>query len=305
MIINFNGRAIDPTNDFTFKYIFGNPAHSHLTLHFLNGIMRQLGRPQFRSLEITNPFRLADFSGGKDVVLDVCAIADDSHEVQVEMQIRMHAELPERMLDNWTRLYSRQLKKGENYDRHRPVYALWIINEAFGDDGDWLRLFELRDAGGVRLSDHLNILLLDLAAWRGLRGTAAGGIIDGELGDWLELLGSPQTVDAADLGLFAHPCMEEVQDIMATMSRSDRAWYLNEYRRKAILNQRSLEKQAYLEGKQAGEVIGEQRGKIEGKIETARQFLALGVPLETVLAATGVSQEQLADNRLPDVTQPD
>jgi hypothetical protein len=64
MKLIFNGREVDPTNDFVFKYIFGNPSRRHLTLDLLNAVMRQAGRPEFTRLEILNPFRLSDFEGG-------------------------------------------------------------------------------------------------------------------------------------------------------------------------------------------------------------------------------------------------
>ena len=40
MRLMFNGRVVDPTIDFVFKKILGDPAHSNLTLHFLNAVMR-------------------------------------------------------------------------------------------------------------------------------------------------------------------------------------------------------------------------------------------------------------------------
>jgi predicted transposase/invertase (TIGR01784 family) len=291
MTINFDGRTVDPTNDFTFKYIFGTPAHSHLTLHFLNSLMRQLGRPQFRSLRILNPFRLAEFQGEKEIVLDVFAQADDTHDVQVEMQIRVHAELPERMLDNWTRLYARQLKKGEDYSCHRPVYAIWIINERFPGGGPWLRCFSAKDEGGRLLSADQNILLIDLAAWRAhLRTSADEGTIDIELKDWLELLGDRRSVDlnaGHDPGLFSQALMEEVLDIMKTLSKSDRAWMLNESRRKAIMDRQVMERQAYRQG----ETEGKLEGKIEGKREAAANLKKLGVDIETICQATGLDRE--------------
>ena len=43
---------------------------------------------------------------------------------------------------------------------------------------------------------------------------------------------------------------------------------------------------------------GEKRGRAEGekkaKLETARNFLKLGVPMETVVQATGLTEEELS-----------
>jgi predicted transposase/invertase (TIGR01784 family) len=253
--------------------------------------MRQLKRPEFTSLEILNPFRLSEYLGGKDVVLDVFATANDHHEVQIEMQVRVYAELPERMLDNWTRLYSRQLKKGDTYEAHRPVWAVWIIDEPFGDDGEWLRLFELRDTKGERLTDHQSLVLINLPAWRaGLRKRDGGGTMDSELAEWLELLGSRDTADTAapmEAGLFRQPYMEEVLEIMSNMTKSDRAWFLSEARRNAIWDREAMKRQGYRDGLAEGKA----EGKETARLETAGKLKELGVPIETICAATELARE--------------
>jgi len=50
---------------------------------------------------------------------------------------------------------------------------------------------------------------------------------------------------------------------------------------------------AFDEGKLEGEQIGIEKGKIEGKIETAKQFKLLGVALEIIMQATGLSEEEI------------
>jgi predicted transposase/invertase (TIGR01784 family) len=42
-----------------------------------------------------------------------------------------------------------------------------------------------------------------------------------------------------------------------------------------------------------GEKRGIEKGKLEGKVDDARRFLELNVPLDTVLKATGLSAEDL------------
>ena len=196
MLLKLNQRLIDCIIDFVFKYLLGCNERSHLTLHFLNAVMRQLGRPEFRDITILNPYKQADNQDGKDIVLDVHALVDGGQEVQIEMQVQVHAELPDRMLDNWTRLYSRQLKKGQGYQEHKPAYALWIVNEGFRDSREVLRVFELRDQHGQLLSQHQNIIVIDLAAWRtNLRPGPETDILDTDLAKWLELFGSQATFD--------------------------------------------------------------------------------------------------------------
>ena len=59
---------------------------------------------------------------------------------------------------------------------------------------------------------------------------------------------------------------------------------------------------AWSQGKEEGRAEGRTEGREEGieegekkaKLETARNFLKLGVPMETVVQATGLSEEELS-----------
>ena len=48
------------------------------------------------------------------------------------------------------------------------------------------------------------------------------------------------------------------------------------------------------EGLIEGETKGLARGKAEGRVEVARSLKGLGVPFETIVKATGLSEEEIA-----------
>jgi predicted transposase/invertase (TIGR01784 family) len=50
---------------------------------------------------------------------------------------------------------------------------------------------------------------------------------------------------------------------------------------------------AFDEGKLEGIVEGKIEGKIEGKLETAKSLKEIGVPMETIMAATGLTKAQI------------
>jgi predicted transposase/invertase (TIGR01784 family) len=50
---------------------------------------------------------------------------------------------------------------------------------------------------------------------------------------------------------------------------------------------------AFDEGKQAGILAGIQEGKLEGKLDTAKSFKKLGVAIETIIEATGLTKEEI------------
>ena len=60
--------GIQPTVDVVFKKLFGSPEHSELTLSFVNSILPLVGKGKATSLEIINPFRLAEFQGDREIL---------------------------------------------------------------------------------------------------------------------------------------------------------------------------------------------------------------------------------------------
>jgi predicted transposase/invertase (TIGR01784 family) len=50
------------------------------------------------------------------------------------------------------------------------------------------------------------------------------------------------------------------------------------------------------EGKLKGELLGEQRGKLEKALETARNMKNLGLSMEVIVKLVGLSEEELREN---------
>ena len=48
-----------------------------------------------------------------------------------------------------------------------------------------------------------------------------------------------------------------------------------------------------LEGKLEGRIEGKLEGRFEGKLETAKSLKKLGVPIETIIEATGLTKEEI------------
>ena len=49
------------------------------------------------------------------------------------------------------------------------------------------------------------------------------------------------------------------------------------------------------DGRAEGEAIGRAEGRIEGRIEIAKSLKQLGVPAETIMQATGMSEQELLE----------
>ena len=56
---------------------------------------------------------------------------------------------------------------------------------------------------------------------------------------------------------------------------------------------RTAEKKKYAEGREEGRAEGRAEGEKKAKEEIASNLLALGVPIETIMQASGLSEEEI------------
>ena len=98
-----------------------------------------------QSTEILNPGIPADIPTGKSVVLDVRVALADGTLLDIEMQGRSHAGLASRLLLYWARLYSEQLRAGEDYGKLRPTKVICWINDRIVDNELFHNTYELRN----------------------------------------------------------------------------------------------------------------------------------------------------------------
>ena len=70
----------------------------------------------------------------KTTIVDVRCTDDLSRHFIVEMQILKQDFFHERSFYNAARVYSRQIKKGDDYDQLKPVYALCLVDHILESD---------------------------------------------------------------------------------------------------------------------------------------------------------------------------
>ncbi len=89
-------------------------------MHFLNDLLPLIGRHRAERITILNPYHLAEFRDDKEISVDVRVQDNEKRDFQIEMQIRAEDAPPSRFFDNWSRIYSGQINRGEPYTKHRP-----------------------------------------------------------------------------------------------------------------------------------------------------------------------------------------
>ena len=306
---------IDPRVDIVFKKLFGSPDHPAITLSFVNGILEAARLPRAVSLRVENPFRLADFRGGKSSELDILYTNELGTEIQLEMQIESHTGIARRMIHNWTQLYGRQLEQGQDYNDHRPAVSIWILNQKTFDDGDaWFHVFTYCSLQtGLVLHGDATIITIELPVWArragftahevpekacgapddtdatttALSATVHGAILEGvERWNWFLTRAGGQQVDTVTR-ILPDPVFSEAVQIMTDFTKQRALRHAYDMRRNYEHIVASYKRTGY----DAGLVDG----KAEGKSDIVRRMLARGMSLDVIADITGLTDKELGD----------
>ncbi len=289
---------IDPRVDIVFKKLFGSPDHPNLTLSFVNAILEVAGLPRAVNLSIQNPYTTGDFPENKVNVLDILYKDETGKDIQLEMQMEAHAGLAQRMIHNWTQVYNRQIDKGQDYPMHRPVISIWILNETQWGDGLWFHLFRFCCAlSGQLLHDDACIITIELPVWIQLIRNTGGDILKG-VEQWNYFLTQAKGKDSEELlATLVDPVFREAVDLMTDFNLIKRLRHAYDLRQETLHVIASYKRTGYEEGKAKGLVDGKAEGQAEGRAEgraealrdTARRMKARGLPIEDIVAITGLS----------------
>lgn len=238
-----------------------------------------------------DPYEIGQFSGDKDSVLDIKATDDRGRTFQVEMQIRPYPTLRRRMLGNWSTIYAGQLAKGEEDGGHLPVIAIWLVGSGFLPESTWIETWTVRgERTGEVLNEDFLVTAVDLGRWKALMKGPDSGILESGIDRWLTLITGSERIDPeSPPPALAGPEYKEALEIMSVYTKEDveRDRYFNrlEYQRMMADMKRDFREE----------------GLAEGRVEGARQrtladagnFKRLGVAVDIIAEATGLSKEEV------------
>ncbi|MEN8236465.1 MAG: Rpn family recombination-promoting nuclease/putative transposase [Pseudomonadota bacterium] len=123
-----NNRYLNPTNDISFKKLFGTEDHKNLLISFLNSMLGLKGKRCIQDVKLIPQELSPLFGDGKRSILDVqCTDATGTHYI-VEMQNDYTPDFVKRTQMYTSHTYVSQLGKGTKQIELSPVILLAITN---------------------------------------------------------------------------------------------------------------------------------------------------------------------------------
>jgi predicted transposase/invertase (TIGR01784 family) len=239
----------------------------------LNALLERTEKEKIRHIEYVDT-KLSDIEAVDDKVgiLDVRVITEKGIHINVEIQLINRYNMVNRTLFYWSRLYSSQIKRGENYKNLRKTITINILNFNYIESEKYHTVYHLyEDDENTMLTDILEIHFVEL-----LKFLEEQPELNNSLNKWLAFLTKPErgVMEVVEMG---EPAIRKAITVLDMLSRDPETVRLAELRMKKILDEKSM-----IEG-----------AKQEGKEEIAKNALLRGADVSFVSDITGLSEEEV------------
>ena len=244
-----------------------------------------------------NPILRREFKDDKLGVLDILAELDGKEKCNIEMQLVNSKSIIERILYYWSRLYSRQIKIGQDYNLLERTIIILITD--FKIEGleelEYHSTWKIIETEGRKriLTEKLEIDIIELPKIEGKEKES------GRLLDWLYFLENPKSRRVTEKMEESKEIKEAVEKL-DNLSEDERMQRIADLREKAILDEKAIYakgvddgiKEGLEKGIKEGIKFGEEKLKKE-KMEIAKKLKDEGISIEKIEQITGLTEEEI------------
>ena len=295
-----NVKTLSPKLDVVFQALFGEVGNESITKGFLETILER----KIDSIDLSrNPILRREFKEEKLGVLDIIAKLDENEICNIELQIVDKKNIIERILYYWSRLYSRQIKSGEDYKILQKAIVILITDFKIEDleeldyHSRW-KIMEDKQGKKIILTQKLEIDIIELPKIIGKEKE------QDNLLDWLYFLENPKS-ERVTKKMKENENLKEAVKKLDNLSEDEKMQRIADLRQKAIMDEKAIYEKGLevgiekgmKEGIQRGIEKGIEKGIMEGsqkeKIEIAKKMLELKIDKKTIAEATGLTEQEI------------
>ena len=277
-------KYINPHTDFGFKRLFGSECNTELLISFLNTIFH--GKQNIQKVTYIN-------SESRPGFFVVRCENDKGEKFIVEIQNVYQEFFKDRTIYYSTFPIREQAQRGGDWDFHlNPVYTIGLLNFNFADGLEnakrWHHEVKLMEVDTHEVFyDKLTYIYVEIPKFDKKESE-----LESMYDKWMYVLKNLSNLMQRPAALQERVFTRLFEQ--AEISKFDKQELklyedsINAYR--DIVNAiRTAEKKKYAEGRAEGRAEGEKKAKER----IASNLLALGVPIETIMQASGLSEEEI------------
>ncbi|AMA48604.1 Rpn family recombination-promoting nuclease/putative transposase [Flavobacterium covae] len=280
-------KYINPFTDFGFKKIFGGEASKNLLIDFLNALLPEYD--QIKELSFKNTEQLGQSDLDRKAIYDIYCENEKGEKFIVELQKAKQNYFKERTIYYSTFPIREQAEKGEwNYNL-KAVYCVGVLDFTFDDyesepeRSEVVHTIKLKNQNGKVFYDKLTYIYLEMPNFDKQENQ-----LNSRLDKWLYFIKNLedfQNIPTIFKDEVFTQAFEKAE--LANFGQLDLDKY--ESSLKVYRDLKGVIDTAFDEGKMEGLI----EGKIEGKIETAKSLKKIGVSVEIITQATGLTKEEI------------
>lgn len=157
------GATLNRLNDVFFKSLMGDNSRKELTISFLNAVLREGQDDKFTDVEFKDQELEPTMQDGKSPRLDIVATLNDGTMVDVEVQVSTQKFMPKHSLFYWSRMYSSQAVKGDDYINLKKAVTINILRFILLPEEKWHnKCFITVEDSNRKLVEDLEMHFLEL-----------------------------------------------------------------------------------------------------------------------------------------------
>ena len=265
-----------PKMDIIFQAIFGEVGSENITKDFLEKILKR--KIEKISLD-KNPILRRDLKDDKLGVLDIITELDGKEKCNIEMQLIDKNNIIERMLYYWSKMYTRQIKAGDDYNKLEKTIVILIADfnikglEEVEYHSTW-KIIETNSVKKLILTDKFELDIIELLKIKGRENEKD------QLLDWLIFLENPES-ERVTRKMEENENLKEAVEKLDRISEDEKMQRIIELREKAIRDEHAI----YAKGVDDG---------IEkGIMKIAKSMLKKGMNVSDIIEITGLTKEEI------------
>jgi predicted transposase/invertase (TIGR01784 family) len=270
---------VDPKNDVAFRKIFGDENKKEILISFLNNILEFNGTDkEIIDITIKNPYQVPKLKELKETILDIKAVDKRNIHYIIEMQVFHTTAFEKKVLFYVSKSYYQQLKRAEDYPKLNQVIFLGFLNfKLFNENPDYATRHLILDEKTNK--NHFQDFELNFVELPKFTKTLE------ELKDikdkWIYFV-----KHAGTMTMIPHELEEPDELRVAFEAARQMKWSKEELE---AYDARGI----YIQDERGRIQYALEEGKREGKLETAKELLKMGIEIEKIVKATGIEKEEI------------
>lgn len=255
--------------DIIFKKIF---TENEDMLHSFVASMLDVPQESISEIKITNPELPPETLAGKFSRLDL-SLKVDNRLVNVEIQVKNDTDYRDRTLFYWAKLYSSELKSGEDYSELKQTITINIINfNMFNTDDYHTEIAAMIKGTDEVFSDKFSIHFFEL------KKVGKNPDPKNSRKLWLQFINADSEEEFEMISRTNVPIMQKAVNVIYDMSDDTRIREIARLREKALHDEASALKNAKAEG----EAIGIAKGIAKERAAAINKMKSLGFTDEQI-----------------------